>query len=61
MSVDDLVTVRGVSSDAGGNVTPRGSRKDAPGIRRRIPRDSRSPLGIEMQRVETKLTCLPTE
>ena len=60
-SVDAPMTVRGVSPDVDGNAIPQGSRKDAPGIRRKIPGDSRSALGIEMEKMETKLTCLSTE
>ena len=55
------MTVRGVSSDVDGNVIPQGSRKDVLGIRMKIPGDNQSVLGIEMRRMETKLTCLPNE
>ena len=53
--------VKDVSPDADGDVIPQNSRKDALGIRRKIPEDSRSALGIEMEKMEPKLTCLPTE
>ena len=48
-SVDAPVTVKGVSPDADGNVILQDSRKEAPGIRRKILGDSQSALGIEMQ------------
>ena len=48
-SVDAPVTVRDVSPGADENVIPQGSRKDAPTIGRKIPRDNRSTLGIKMQ------------
>ena len=55
------VTVKSVSPNADGGVIPQGSRKDAPGIRKRIPRDNRSAFGIEMRRMGREQTCLPTE
>ena len=55
------MTIKGVSPDADEGVIPQGSRKDAPSIREKIPGDCRSAFGIEMRRIETKLTYLPNK